>query len=144
MIVKISDATRIALAAVALCDIGIGLILIGTIGLGPISSVFRDVIGWIMVVTAVPVALQAIYGRLHRWGEEALVINVGLIAFAAFQILVTDNAPQMIATVGQGVLVVSAGIATMLLWAQMSGRRIGKQHRQDRENRTTSEGDDRP
>lgn len=143
MSVKINDATRIALGAVTLCNIGIGLILLGTLGLGPISYVIRDIIGWLLIVHAVPVAIQAIYGRLHRWGEESLLINIGLIAFAAHQILVTGNAPQPIATVGDGVLVVSAGIATTLLWAQLSGRRLGRQYRQEREARN-AQGKDHP
>lgn len=138
MTVKISDPIRNALIAVALCDIGIGLILIGTIGLGPTASLFRDVVGWLMIAQAIPNAIQAIFGRMHRAGEELLLVNVGFIAFAAIQIAVTGNAPVAIATAGEAVLVTSAGIATTLLWSKLSGRRLG---RKIREARTAQEGD---
>lgn len=143
MSVKINDATRIALTAVALCDIGIGLILVGTVGFGPISYVVRDLVGWLMIAQAIPNALQAIYGRLYRIGEELLVINVGFIAFAACQVMVTGNAPQPVATAGDVILIISAGIATTLLWAKLSGRRLGQQFRKAREART-QHGEDSP
>lgn len=135
MSVKVSDPIRYALVAVALCDIGIGMILIGTLGLGHASYVFRDIIGWLMIAQAIPCALQGIYGRLHRVGEELLLVNIGFIAFAACQIAMTGNAPQPIATVGESILVVSAGLATTQLWSKLSGRRLGRQIRHAREAR---------
>jgi hypothetical protein len=110
------------------------MILIGTLGLGPVSYVVRDVVGWLMVAQAIPNALQAITGRLHRAGEEMLLVNIGFMAFAAYQVLVTSNAPQFVATAGTVLLITSAAIATTLLWGKLSGRRLGVQIRKARES----------
>lgn len=134
MTVKIGDSLRTALVSLALANIGIGLILIGTVGLGPVSSVMRDVVGWCMIAQALPVAYQAWKGVLHRAGEELILVNIGFMAFASYQILITGNAPQPVATVGDGVLVVSATAATTVLWARVSGRRLGHEYRRAKQN----------
>lgn len=122
--VRMHPYSRYALVAVALCDVGVGMILIGTLGLGEAASAVRDVVGWIMIAHAIPAAVQAIVGRLNRFGEEGLLINIGLLAFAAYQIVATGNAPRTVATLGEAVLIVSAAAATTLLWAQLSGYRL--------------------
>lgn len=119
--------SRYALAAVALCDVGVGMILIGTVGLGSTTATVRDVVGWILIAHALPAMIQAIVGRLHRFGEEGLLINIGLLVFAVYQILAADNAAQTVATIGQATLVLSAAVASTLLWAQLSARRLARQ-----------------
>src|SRR5690606_38153492 len=115
MAVRIGDSTRTALVSLAQADVGIGMLLIGTVGLGDIGSILRDIVGWAMIIQAVPNALQAWFGALHRAGEEMLLVNVGFMAFAAYQILATNNAPQTVATIGDAVLIISAGVATAVL-----------------------------
>ena len=132
---KISEPIRWALAALALANIGIGLVLIGTVGHGPVATLFRDIVGWMMIFQAIPGALQAWFGKLHRTGEEMLVANAGLIAFATWQIAATGNAPDPVATWGEGILVVTTGIGCILLWGRLTGRRLGEEFRQEREAR---------
>ena len=131
----ISEPVRWALAALTLANIGIGLILIGTVGLGPVSTLLRDIVGWVMIAQAIPWALQAWYGKLHRAGEELLAANAGFLAFAAYQIAVTGNAPQPVATWGEGILVVTTCGACIILWGYLTGGRLGAQFRQAREAR---------
>jgi hypothetical protein len=142
MAVRIGDSTRTALVSLALADVGIGLLLIGTVGLGDIGSILRDIVGWAMIIQAVPNALQAWFGALHRAGEEMLLVNVGFMAFAAYQILATNNAPQTVATIGDAVLIISAGVATAVLWSRLARKRTG--HRPRRKVKATAQSEERP
>jgi hypothetical protein len=125
--VKLNETTRDALACVALADLGIGLILVDPrMGLGPFSMNLRGITGWALMITAVLFALQAALGRLHRWGQALLGINIVLVAVAAYLLLVTGNLHRPAATVGHVVLVVAVAIAITLIWARLTGRRLGR------------------
>lgn len=132
---KIGEPIRWALAALALANIGIGLILIGIIGLGPVAYVLRDVVGGILIGLAVIAGLQAWYGKLYRIGEELLIANAGLLTFAVYQIVATSNAPQVVGAWGQSVMAVATAVGCVLLWGHLTGRRLGQEFRQAREAR---------
>lgn len=132
---KIGEPIRWALAALALANIGIGLILIGTLGLGPVAYGLRYIVGGILIALAIIGGLQAWYGKLHRLGEEILVANAGFLTFAVFQIVVTNNAPQPVAAWGQGVMGLATAAGCIVLWGHLTGRRLGEEFRQARETR---------
>lgn len=137
MSAKTSETTRYGLVAVVGADIGIAMILIGTLGLGPASTLFRDIVGWILIAHAAAAALQAIRGRVHRVGVQLLGSNAAFVGFAAYQILATSSAQRPAVTAGLTALVLAADIALVLFWACLSGRQLDRQLSKARHVQTT-------
>lgn len=125
----LDDADRWALAALAAANVGIGLLLVGTDGLGPVSTALRDVVGYLLVAQALFLAVQGSQGRLYRLGEELLLVNVGFLGYAAYQVLITGQERPVLATIGDAILILSTWVALILFWAHLSGRRIGRDRR---------------
>lgn len=132
MSTKLDDGDRWAMSSLAAANVSVGLIMVGTNALGPISTVLRDVVGYLLVAGAVFLAVQATQGRLYRIGEEALLINVGFLAFAAYQILITGHDRPLLVTIGHAILVATTTIALILYWGHLSGRRLGRARREAR------------
>lgn len=131
---RITEPVRWALAALTLANIGIGLILIGVPGIGPVTNVTRDISGWVLIALAIPAALQCGYGLSHRRQEDVLIVNSAFLGIAAYNILTATTTSQLVATAGTFIVAVSACIGCILLWGHVSGRRLGEEYRKMRES----------
>ena len=128
----ITGADRVSIGALALADIGVGVLLI-SIGLLPGLPVVHVVVGVIAVLLAFPAAVAALTGRLTGWADEGVLVNVAVMTFTTGEVLSLPAA--MGQRLGLAILLGALTLATMAVYLRLFGvlrlPQIRGRHRDD-------------
>ena len=82
----ITHTDRVALGALAVADLGVGIFLCAVATL-PGVPVLHAVVGVVALLLALPAAVAAIMGALPALADEGVVVNVGVLTFAIGEVL---------------------------------------------------------
>jgi hypothetical protein len=117
---------RFAISALALADVGVGLYLVGVRE----PTLIHTFVGVLALLLAMPAAGAAATGHLVAYSDEGVLLNTGVLAFAALEVGFVWDAPAL-QVVGMVVLLAASTAATIALYYRMvtikatqKGRRV--------------------
>ena len=117
----ITPTDRLAIAALAVADVGIGVFLVGV---GTLPGIGDG--GWLHVVAGVlalllslPALVSSASGRLPALADEGVLVNVGLMLFATLEVVFLPAAAAQ--KVGLALLLLAATGATVGLYLRLFG-----------------------
>ena len=118
---------RVSIGALALADVGTGLLLIAA---GQGGTLVHTVVGVVALLLALPAAATAITGRLPQLADEGVLVNVGALVFITVDMAFTPTG--VLERVGLVVLLAAATSATAGLYVRLFGLlrlpRVGRHH----------------
>lgn len=118
---RITPTDRLAIAALAGADVGIGVFLVGVgllPGIGPGGWV-HVLAGVLALLLSLPAAASAIGGRLPSLSDEGVLVNVGLMLFTTMEVVFLPAAAAQ--KVGLALLLLAATGATAGLYLRLFG-----------------------
>lgn len=117
---RITATDRLATAALAVADVGIGVFLVG-VGLLPgiTWGAVHVTVGLVALVLALPAIAATVSGRLPSLADEGVLVNVGLMTFTALEVAFLPAAAAQ--KLGLAILVLAATVATAGLYLRLFG-----------------------
>lgn len=127
---RIGSVDRTALGALALADIGAGIYIMSS----HYATTLHVLVGVISILLAFPAGAAAFSGRLVRYSDEGVLVNVGVMFFTVLTLAFTP-APNAGRVVGMTIVLSAAAIATIGLYFRLFGvlraPRVGRRLRDD-------------
>jgi hypothetical protein len=114
----INATDRLAIAALVVADVGIGVFLIG-VGLLPGLPVVHVVVGCLALLLALPALAAVVTGRLPGMADEGVLVNVGVMLFAVLEVFFLPAA--LAQRTGLAILLLAAVVATAGLYLRLFG-----------------------
>lgn len=109
---------RLAIAALAVADVGVGIILV-SIGILPGVPIAHVVVGVVALLLALPALATSATGRLTSLADEGVLVNVGVLVFTVGEVMILPGAIGQ--RIGLALLLIAATAATMGLYLRLFG-----------------------
>lgn len=130
---RMDGVDRLAVAALAIGDIGVGLFLIG-VGRLPGIPELHALVGVLALLLSLPAIAAVIQGTLPPLADEGVLVNVGVMVFISLEVLFLPA--DIMQKLGLAVLLFSATVATTGLYFRLFGRLRRKEPLQGRHHDT--------
>lgn len=114
----ITGADRLAILALAIADIGIGVFLV-SIGSLPGIPVWHTVAGVVALGLALPALAAVVQGKLTAYADEGVLVNVAVMTFMTLEVVFLPAAAGQ--KIGLAILLLAATAATMGLYLRLFG-----------------------
>lgn len=115
---RLQPIDRVALVALAVADVGVGVFLIA-VGTLPGIPVVHTVVGVVSILLALPAAVSALTGRLPSLSDEGMLVNVGVMTFMTAEVITLPA--DLGQKVGLALLLAAAAMATIGLYLRLFG-----------------------
>lgn len=115
---RITATDRVAVGALAVADVGVGVFLIG-VGLLPGLPVWHVVVGVVALLLALPAITATVMGALPRLADEGVLVNVAVMTFMTLEVAFLPAAAAQ--KLGLAILVLAATVATVGLYLRLFG-----------------------
>lgn len=115
---RITPTDRLAISALALADVGVGILLV-SIGVLPGIPVVHVVVGVVALLLALPALATSATGRLPALADEGVLVNVGVLVFTVWEVMILPGAIGQ--RVGLALLLIAATAATVGLYLRLFG-----------------------
>lgn len=115
---RIGATDRLAIAALAVADVGVGVLLC-TIGTLPGMPVVHTIVGVVALVLALPAIAAVAMGALTDLADEGVLVNVAVLTFTIGEVLSLPGSLGQ--RVGIGLVLLAATGATVGLYLRLFG-----------------------